>query len=220
MLKVKMIGAALFGVATLLVVSSTVEAAGRLDGFYVGGKVTRDTYSDDINVTATDGIDTASFGIDSLSGDGFAAALFIGYDLEVNRWHLGIEGEYGFSGADMNFSYELNGTEEVASIEARETYGATARFGYEVMNGALVYGRAGWVETKFRGNPGTSTREDGPRFGGGVELALSDQLSVRAEYLFTDYGNSTTTVTEANVTETWEESVTGEAFNLGLAVRF
>lgn len=192
-------------------------ANGVLDGPYIGVKGGRDTYHMKYTATYDDGIDTGSATVDNIGGTGFQGGIFAGYDLEVSGSHLAVEGEYDFGSADTVFSVTANGLTLATTVEARHTFGFSARYGYEVLPRAMLYVRGGWVRTNFKSSDGSSDNLDGWRFGGGIELGLSRRVSLRAEYLYTDYDNLTY-VDPGISTETL--SVAGDQFNLGLAVRF
>jgi outer membrane immunogenic protein len=77
------------------------------------------------------------------------------------------------------------------------TYDVTARAGIAPGGGFALYGRAGyrWLRTtqsitgQTAGNFSRKVTEKGFTFGGGVEYALSESLSLRAEYNRTKFSN-------------------------------
>ncbi len=67
-------------------------------------------------------------------------------------------------------------------FDDERTIGASARVGYEVVNGALVYGKVGY--TNYRDV--FSRKLDGVRVGGGLDVIVTGPFYVGAEYAYTD----------------------------------
>ena len=129
----------------------------------------------------------------------------MGVSGQWGAWVLSVEGDFDWQG--------LSGTSSSAfctSIVTSQTIGATAaglncktasnwigtlraRVGY-AWDRVLVYGTAGGaganVETALSGLPYQNNAEFGWTAGGGVELALADNWTFKAEYLFVDLGNA------------------------------
>jgi len=172
------ISALLVGAFLISTVSPATAQSG-LGGLYFGGEIGRDNYK----VVYDDGVTR----FDGLGADGLLGGLFAGYDLAVDRWHLAAEGQLGVSTADLSVSVDNPDFAVSGTDEAETTYGAAVRYGYEIKKGILVYLRTGWLKTKFSSSLGTSEKLAALQLGGGVEMALSDHLSLRAEYRYADY---------------------------------
>lgn len=65
----------------------------------------------------------------------------------------------------------------------RRDIGASARLGYEIEDGVLVYGKAGYANYRDI----TSGNLDGLRVGGGVDLNLVGPFYVGVEYRYSDF---------------------------------
>ena len=138
---------------------------------------------------------TSVFSGDFAGQDGLAGGVFLGYGITHQKWHFAIEADVETSGADWKHVREPNGRN--FSVEKKGSYGLAGRVGYQLDNGSLVYFRAGKVKSKFntdwtKGNNSEADieRDDnvwGNRFGVGTELPLTDHVSVRFDYSYTDY---------------------------------
>ena len=71
----------------------------------------------------------------------------------------------------------------IDNVFDRRNIGASARVGYVVNDSTLVYAKAGYANWRQT----TSTELEGLRLGGGVEVAVSDNAYVKAEYRYTDF---------------------------------
>lgn len=129
------------------------------------------------------------------SRDALVLGGYAGYNHKIDD-RLVIGAEVGFSGA---FDDELRAQSGGAAItiDPRYSFDLTARAGYLVNDKTLVYVRGGYANSRVRTTLVTNdatTREsdnlDGWLVGGGVERALTDQVSTRLEYRYTDFGNN------------------------------
>jgi outer membrane immunogenic protein len=95
----------------------------------------------------------------------------------------GFEANYRWSDADGKIVVG----DDIISVKARESWGIDAKLGFEPATNLLVYGRAGWLRTNFRGLDVGSDDLDGFRFGAGAEFAIGSNLSLRGELTRTVY---------------------------------
>jgi len=125
-------------------------------------------------------------------GHGGTGGGFGGYGLALGGLYLGAEAEAeaGFA----NWDIERDPTGRVYSVDKKWSYGGSARLGYMLAEKALLYGRAGAVNTRFNtaynlGQNRVDQDDDllGWRVGGGVEVAASEDLFVRFDYTYTGY---------------------------------
>ena len=107
--------------------------------------------------------------------------------------------------------------------EQRWTLGVSALAGVLARDNVLVYGRLGYVATNFEetlsgGGFRFSADEtlDGLRVGGGVDVAINERASVRAEYTYTDYEDLSSSDPGLIV----EVSPVEHLFRVGVAYRF
>ena len=117
-----------------------------------------------------------------------------GYDWAIGtNWTLG--GEVGFGGTlgdGRNYTIGASTLE----IDQGRDFDVSARLGYKVGARTLVYGKAGWANSKYTARVttgattvSTSDTDNGFRAGAGVERMLGENLYAKAEYRYTSYGN-------------------------------
>jgi outer membrane immunogenic protein len=132
-------------------------------------------------------------GASSVDGDGWLAGIQAGYNYQWGNIVLGIEGEFSF--ADVKFKDDnfFAGT-----LTLKNDYFATVagRVGY-AFNRFLVYGKGGvaFTRDKWDGNDGAGGTVSGTfnrtgwLIGAGVEYAMWNSFSIKAEYNFMSFGN-------------------------------
>lgn len=117
-----------------------------------------------------------------------------GYDLPIgDKWTLG--GEVGFGGTLGDGRDYRIGTSALNVDQGRDI-DVSARLGYKVGPNTLIYGKAGWANSRYTSSIMTGTTkvsasdtDDGLRLGAGVEHMLGQNLYAKAEYRYTTYGN-------------------------------
>ncbi|WP_162937497.1 outer membrane protein [Indioceanicola profundi] len=202
--------ALLAGAALTVVATAPAMARSPFDGPYVGAFA---GYSDGDVETTVGAI------ADDVGVDGFTFGGYAGYGKTFDRFYVGGEGEVAYS--DLDGDRTVGGL--ATSFETDWTYGLSARAGYLVTPTVLAYGRVGYQWTEFEGTAAAGTTAvsfdrtfDGWRFGGGVEVAITDNLLSRVEYTYTDYDEYDVTVgTSVGGLEPNAHTV-----NVGLAYRF
>lgn len=174
-----------------------------------------------------------------IRNSGFMGGGQIGYNHQINNLVLGVEADLQYVGRTSN-AVELTQTIDFGGgpfdIETRtkagiEWFGTVrGRIGYAMdrtlvyATGGLAYGRTR-VHYEFDG-PGDifDYRENGSEMhlgyavGAGVEQALTDTLSVKLEYLYTDLGKKEIGFTDAVHRDTVRYDA--HAVRVGLNVRF
>lgn len=127
---------------------------------------------------------------------GAAVGLFGGYGLTVGDFYFGAELDGGLSAAGWQIARDPTG--RVYSVDKDESYGVSARLGYVLPFGTMIYARAGVVRTTVNTKyafAGVAVDQDdtltGLRLGGGVETPLTDALFLRFDYTHTSYDSYT-----------------------------
>lgn len=164
-------------------------SAESFDGPYLGvqGGWSRTEIADQANGnTPVDG---------ELSRDSFALGGYAGYNWKIaDKWVIGTEA--GFSGA---FDDDVRGPTDgsVLTIDPRYSFDLTARAGLVINDQTLAYVRAGYTNTRLRtdvvienGISRSSENLDGWLVGGGVERAITDNISTRLEYRYSDFSEN------------------------------
>ncbi|MDI1347020.1 MAG: porin family protein [Pseudolabrys sp.] len=141
---------------------------------------------------------------------GFVGGGQLGYNWQTGRLVFGVEGDLQYT--SLKSSETVGGVTATGKIPAFGT--ARGRIGY-AWDRMMLYGTGGWAYTKTDVSltNGVTTVSDakwssGYAVGGGVEWAVWDRWSVKAEYLYVHSGNVQLTL--AGVTA-------GGSYNLNVA---
>lgn len=141
---------------------------------------------------------------------GLGAGLYGGYNMQNDKIVYGGEADLNYSGIDsktnsVNAEQRLNGS-------------VRGRVGYD-LSPALVYGTAGIAATDLKASDKTSSDSKtliGVTLGAGVETKITDTITARTEYRFTNYQTQTFGLDSGNKDRGLKE----HQLNLGLGVRF
>ncbi len=146
-------------VTSLLAVAGAAHAQSAFDGAYAGAQVGYDNYD---------------FGPGDNAKD-IAGGIFVGYNYNVaDKIIVGAEANFGLTAADE------------AGVDVDESYGLSARAGFLASETVMFYGRGGWTRSNVDFVVGSKTF-DGWNVGGGVEAFMADNVSVRGEFVYTNY---------------------------------
>lgn len=130
-----------------------------------------------------------NFDDERYSDGGFAGAIYAGYNHQMGDLVLGVEADLKYSSGEV--------PEDPAFITYDSKWGASlrARAGYSVGN-IMPYLTGGLAVASFEGDhndDGTNLAKEtvtGYAVGGGIEWAATQNLLVRAEYIYSDYGTN------------------------------
>ena len=145
-------------------------------------------------------------GIDGLTGGGY-----VGYNYQFDQnWVAGIEGMGGVSGAENSFGG--------VNVEQNWEASLRGRMGYAFEN-SMVYGLAGLAGTKA--SVSTPTGSDsrvnlGWTIGAGIETHLTENITARAEYDYSDYGARKYSLGGGN----GDVGLNSHALKLGIGLKF
>jgi outer membrane immunogenic protein len=157
-------------------------------GVYIGGQVGYGWGTSNVNAYNQ----TGGGALGSLSQSGVVGGAHIGYNYQVSQFVFGLEG-------DINGSSESNTQYDTASYSVRKNVDASirGRIGY-AFDRVLIYATGGGAYGNFKTSYDDGTYYDsfnhgriGWTVGGGIEYAIDNNWSVRAEYRYTDYGTVT-----------------------------
>lgn len=156
-----------------------VDSAYDWSGVYVGGAV---------GFSRLDAADT-SYGDGSVDDDAISVAAYAGYNFQHGNWVFGAEGDIKWADTEISDGEYMRPLqpELAASIRGRLGYAAGQFLPY--LTGGLAVGSFE-VDHGSDGLASASETVTGYVVGGGVEWAATQNLIVRAEYLFTDYGTN------------------------------
>jgi outer membrane immunogenic protein len=177
-------------------------------------------------------------GTGSLSDRGFTGGVQGGYNIQTGNFVFGLEidAESFNLGASRSVTIPALATVTTA-FDTNWLFTARARVGIPVAPNLLVYGTAGFALTDLsvsnsittigaESNRGLVT---GRAFGAGAEWALSRDWTLRAEYLYLDFGdvtvNTPKTISGAQLTDDYNAArttadLTAQIVRLGLNHRF
>ncbi|MFN3371650.1 MAG: outer membrane protein [Sphingomonadaceae bacterium] len=117
-------------------------------------------------------------------GSSFAYGGVLGYDAKVaNGFVLGAEASLSGDSGKIDGPRGLE-------YDAGRTFGLAARAGVLATPETLVYGRGGWVNSRFTVDDGTNSRgrnRDGWTLGGGIEQMLASNVSAKVEYRYSRF---------------------------------
>lgn len=198
-------------------------------GFYVGahaGASWASTIATDPNGTTF----APPGGNVNVSGSGFLGGGQFGYNYQTGRWVFGIEGDVSYAdihGATTS-GFTIPNPNVGLSTRLDWLSTVTGRVGY-AWNDTLIYGKAGAAFAGLSFNAsvpavgvfsGNDTRT-GWTIGAGVEHALWDNWTVKAEYDYLDLGTHSVTAAPAvGAPITADAKVTQHMIKLGANYRF
>lgn len=145
----------------------------RWTGFYLGGA---------LGYGWGDGEAGGDIGSFSFDQSGLLGSLYAGFNWQMGRAVLGVEADIGTGDFGADTSVLNSSLNVIGSLRGRA--------GFLLTPALLVYGTAGvaWADMDFK-VVGDSTQSEtffGYQYGAGAEMAVSDNVSLRLEYIYTD----------------------------------
>jgi outer membrane immunogenic protein len=193
-------------------------------GLYMGGQVGYAWGSDPI-----DAVDTlfGDEGFFNANPSGVIGGAHLGYNLQIGQWVAGIEGTVdgtsiegtaaAATGVTMTTRSEVQG-----SIRARVGIAWNRWLIYGTGGAAFAGNTDGYINNVPALSETDSKTRSGWTVGGGVEYAMTDNWSLRAEYRYSDFGRSPDfpfpTLTLGNVSFT--HHLTESQIQAGFSYRF
>lgn len=116
--------------------------------------------------------------------DGFLGSGFAGYNYQVDRFVMGVEGEFGYSGVE--------GSNAGTSSEGGMEGSLRARLGYSVTPGILLYATGGGAGRSVKLEEGGFSDRNtlyGWTAGAGADVKITERVFGRVEYRYTDFGS-------------------------------
>lgn len=178
--------------------------------WYIGGLVGYGLASTELNAAA------GNFDFDA---DGAIAGGVLGWNYINNGFVIGLEGDLLGGGMEGSQPFGAN----VAHAEANWMLGLRGRAGYYVTPEIMLFATlgAGWADMDLTatGPGGGSASEvfSGIQYGGGAEMALNPDWSLRLDYLYTDL-DAETVAYSGGTTATYDPDI--HQFRGGLLLRF
>ncbi|GEM_PF-1139423 len=216
----KLLASLLVGASTLIAFNMSATAESNFDGPYIGAQIGFGKTSANGNYEPGTSGNTAFSDSDSMSG--LNGGIFAGFGKSINdKFWLGGEVAYSRSNADYS---ESDGS-VTATLEQNQTLEIGIRPGYLVQDDTLIYGRLGFVKTKFDLNvtDGTNSFSDGEtlngvRLGLGAERIVKDNISLRIDASFTNYEDYS--ISDSATQEKFTVDSDEILFRIGTSFRF
>lgn len=194
---------------------ATAQEARTFDGPYVGGLA--GWQQDRVNATVGQGRETES---DSANISGFSYGVVAGYNFNING-----NGVLGVEGVLSGSTGRLRDEEELISLNIGRSFELAGRAGALISPKTLVFGRLGWTNARFSlpvsdiANLGAN--RNGFTVGAGIEHLVTDQMSLRVEYAYSDYERFRSGIAVApGVIETYSLRPTRNAVRAGVSFNF
>jgi outer membrane immunogenic protein len=159
-------------------------------GFYIGAYAGMGGIVNELESPVLGGIE-----FDGVGGEGFLAGGMLGYNHQFSdRFVLGIQGDIGFS----DLTTEADAIGGLLELDAKPdfTLSASLRAGYLVTPATLLYVIGGYSYAEYQVDVSIlglgfdfDQNYDGFHIGGGLETRLTDRLTARVEYRYTDYSS-------------------------------
>ncbi len=174
-------------------------------GFYAGANLGGDWLRSRVDVAGQSG---------NVNSAGLTGGLQVGYNFQTGPWVLGAEADVGYGRATKTATVGAD------RVRAEKNWSGTvrARAGY-ADDRLFVYGTGGlaWASFKLQDDNGvTVSKKDTTRagwtLGAGAEYAVAQNISVKGEYLYADFG-------KANVGAA-RESLTDHTVRVGVNYKF
>lgn len=142
---------------------------------------------------------TVEAGFDYQFGSSFVAGLLANYDFGKTK----MNNRSNSLVIDNNNNTPIDNATFETKWEIGDSWGIGGRLGFLAMDNALIYVLGGYTEAKIKSessisgdnnsnfafNTSDSGWEDGWFVGGGIEALLTDNISLKAEYRYNDYGS-------------------------------
>lgn len=180
-----------------------MDGSGSWNGFYIGAQGGWGNGNSDAKLSTTT---TASVDSDGALGGGF-----IGYNLQMAQFVVGIEGDYNWTNADGNANCQVApGVFGTCHSEMDSVGSVRGRIGWDAQS-LLIYATGGGAWAKVKGSFNTtflgvtfgdsaSDTIGGWVYGGGVEWRVHDHLNLRAEVLRYNFDSHTFNFSSAATT--------------------
>ncbi|MFB2551157.1 outer membrane protein [Ensifer soli] len=143
---------------------------------------------------------------------GFGGGVYGGYNMQNGQIVYGGEADLGYSGVDATSNGGAREFKQGVNGSIR------GRVGYD-MDPVLVYGTAGLAATSAKMKDATSSDKNtllGWTAGAGAETKVTDNITARVEYRYTDYGKKDFNLDSGKFSSGFDE----HSVRVGVGVKF
>lgn len=158
---------------------------------------------------------------DEIEMSGMLGGVFAGINMMTDTMLLGIEADIGVGTVEGTFNDFTFDTESITSTIDWNAH-LRGRIGVAVdsvlfylAGGLAVASNSVFVDAASSGEDEDSAIHVGLTIGGGVELALAENVVARAEYLYDDYGSADYSLFGSN----WSQDINSHTVRVGLSFR-
>lgn len=144
------------------------------------------------------------------SASGFGGGVYTGYNMQSGNIVYGVEGDVNYGDNDVS--------SPARTMEQGVNGSIRGRVGYD-LNPVLLYGTAGAAASSVKAKQaGGSDRKTmlGWTAGAGAETFVTDNITARVEYRYTDYGKENFDLPGRNVSAGYDE----HSVKVGMGVKF
>jgi outer membrane immunogenic protein len=169
--------------------AAVVDYAFNWTGAYVGANAGWRWLNADVSGGADGGL--------SLKDSSLFGGVQAGYNWQMNNFVFGLETDFGYGNARDSFTAVDTYS---ARIGAEGTTRARAGLAFDRF---LVYGTAGVAYADVKGSYNGGSKDNwrvGWTAGGGLEYAVTKNVSIKGEYLYADYGSENVGATKQDIT--------------------
>lgn len=125
------------------------------------------------------------------NASGFIGGVQAGYNWQFDRTIVGIETDFQGSGLKSDAELTIGGITRGAEAKINWFGTTRARLGYTPVDRFMVYATGGVAYGKVKASLGEFSQSDtnvGYTVGAGAEYALTNNVTLKTEYLYTDLG--------------------------------
>lgn len=186
------------------------------EGFYVGGDLGGAWTTDSLSETSAFPALIPNIGYASMGSGGVAGGVHLGYNWQTGAFVYGLETDFILTDVNKNSNCLIGSATSLApgvcfpqgssgpyALTSQLPWEGTlrARLGYAVMDNMLVYATGGLayagLNTNYWSYGGSQSFNQTPvgfAVGGGLEYALSANWIARVQYLYSDFGTSSSSL--------------------------
>ncbi|WP_420408970.1 outer membrane protein [Hoeflea sp.] len=146
----------------------------------------------------------------SQNADAFGGGIYGGYNWQTDQIVYGLEADIGYSGADAS----LGGTTAEQGVNGS----LRARLGYDI-NPFMIYATGGLAATNAEVSNAAGSDSNthfGWTAGAGAEAFVTDTITTRLEYRYSDYESQNYNLGAANVSSGFDD----HSVRLGIGMKF
>ena len=128
--------------------------------------------------------------LDGLSSEGFQGTVSLGYDRQIHpNVVLGIFGDYTFGDLETELSVSFGDLgADVGVFNISDSWAIGAKLGFVHTCCTMLYATAGYTHADLEAISLFSKSMDGWFIGGGIEHQLMNNIFLKLDYRYTDYG--------------------------------